>query len=156
MPKRHRPRGPRPEFRPEHARPLDPDRFFAAAQAAMAASTTPHPLLHERVTSHVILRDGADVDHLWLADTTLNWIILTLRDHYADPVDYRSAGWRVWAIEALVDRQKLAPWIASAPTGGYEIADAVFGIAATAPLNARGEFWIKPFRAALVRWATER
>jgi hypothetical protein len=56
MPKRRRPRGPRPEY----SRPLDPEPFRLACLQALAASTTPHPLLHERVSPHIILQDGAE------------------------------------------------------------------------------------------------
>jgi hypothetical protein len=155
MPKRRRPRGPHPELRPEHARPLDPEAFRIAAQAALAATTTPHPLLHERVSPHMVLHDGEESEALWLTDIPMNWAMITLRDYYEDRLDYTSANWRLGAIGALADRPELAPWIAAAPQGGYEVADAVFYVAATAPLNARGEFWIKPFRAALVRWEAE-
>jgi hypothetical protein len=68
MSKRRRPRGPKPELRPEHARPLDPATFIGVVQRAMAASQQPHYRLHERVSPHVILRDADEVEELRLTD----------------------------------------------------------------------------------------
>ena len=150
-----RSRGPRDKLRPEHARPLDPKPFREACLQALAASTTPHPLLHERVSPHVILQDGADESASWLTDNPMAHAVLTLRDHYGDQAAYHSACWRLWGIGPLLERPELDPWVRSRTAGGYEIDETIFLVAATAPPNARGEFLVKPFRGALERWAVE-
>jgi hypothetical protein len=155
MPKRRRPGGPRRELRPEHARPLDPEPFRVACLQALAASTTPHPLLHERVSPHVILQDEAGESAIWLTDNPTARAMLTLRDHYDDQAAYHSACWRLWGIGPLVEQPELDPWVRSRTPERYEIDETIFLVVATAPLNARGEFLIKPFCAALQRWAAE-
>jgi hypothetical protein len=150
MPKRRRPRGLRRELRPEYARPLDPEGFQLAAIEALTASTTPHPLLHERVSPHVILQDEGEA--LWLTDTPRNRVMMTLRDHYDDQASYHSACWRLFGIGPLLEQPELDPWVGSRTANRCEIDETILLVAATAPLNARGEFWIKPFCAALERW----
>jgi hypothetical protein len=155
MPKRRRSRGSKSELRPEHARPLDPEPFKVACLQALAASTTPHPLLHERVSPHLILQDGAEETAIWLTDNPRARIMLTLRDHYGDQVAYHSACWRLFGIGPLLEQPELEPWVRSRTADRYEIDETIFLVAATAPLNARGDFLVKPFCAALERWAAE-
>jgi len=154
MPKRRRPRG-RPELRPEHARPRDPETFMRAFTAAMAATQQPHPRLHERVSPYVVLQDGADDVGIRLTDTPTNRAHLTLRDYYADQAAFASASWRFWALGPLLERPELAPWVIAQGAERWEVHDAVIAAAATAPLNAKGEFLLKPFCAAVQRWAEE-
>jgi hypothetical protein len=155
MPKRRRPRDPRRELRPEHARPLDPKPFRVACAQALAASTTPHRLLHERVSPHVILQDGAEESAIWLTDNPMARVMLTLRDHYSDQAEYHSACWRLQGMGPLLEQPELDPWLGSRTGTRYEIHETIFLVAATAPLNSRSEFLIKPFRAALECSAVE-
>ena len=155
MPQRRRPRGPRRELRPEHARPLELEPFRVACLQALAASTTPHPLLHERVSPHVILHDGAGETAIQLTDNPLARALLTLRDHYSDQVEYHSACWRLQGIGPQLEQPELDPWVKSRTENRCEIDESILLVAAAAPLNARGEFLIKPFCAALKRWDSE-
>ena len=58
MAKHPRKRRARDKRRPEQVRPLDPETFRQAVLRAHAAASTLHPLLHERGTPHLLLRDG--------------------------------------------------------------------------------------------------
>jgi hypothetical protein len=95
MPKRRRPRRPRPMLRPHEALPLDPERFREACLQALEASTQPHPLLHERVTPHVVLQDGDEESALAINDTPLTRMTLTMKACYDTAAEYHSACWRL-------------------------------------------------------------
>jgi hypothetical protein len=88
-------------------------------------------------------------------DNPLARALLILRDHYSDQVEYHSACWRLQGIGPLLEQPELDPWIGSRTGTRYEIDETIFLVAATAPLNSRGKFLIKPFRAALECWDAE-
>jgi hypothetical protein len=155
MPKRDGPQGAPPELRPEHARPLDPARFKGALERAMAAAPLPHARLHERINPHVGLRDGDEETALTFTDTPMNPVLLTMRACYADRLDYQSAAWRFWALGDVIRDPRLAPWILAHDTERLELHDAVIAVAATAPMDTNGAFWVEPFCAAVQRWAAE-
>lgn len=155
MPKRRRSRGPHRELRPEQAHPLDPGPFMTAFARVMAAAAQPHPHLHERVSPHIIRRDAGEDLELRLMDTPLNRVLLTLRECYDDRLDYVSASWRVLALGAVLTDPRLAPWVHATGPEDWELHDAIIAAAATAPLNAQGDFRIAPFCAAAERWVAE-
>lgn len=154
MAKRHRKQRQRGTLRPEHARTFAPEAFRRAVLRAQEAASTPHSLLHERVTPHLILRHGNYEDAITLNDTPLMRVMLTLRECYPQPGDWLSALRRWQALESLLEQPELSPWVT--PGGeAWQVADAVLYVAATAPLDAKGEFLRQPFCEALVRWAEE-
>jgi hypothetical protein len=138
----------------QHVRPLAPEAFREAVLRANAAASTPHPLLQEGVDPSLILRDGNQEEAIALPDTPLMRALLTLRDCYPQPGDWRSAVWRCQALEGLLEQPALAPWIKPVETG-WAVADPVLFVAATAPLDANGEFLLEPFCEALARWVAE-
>jgi hypothetical protein len=154
MAKHPRKRRQRGKWRPEQARPLAPEAFRQAVLRANAAASTPHPLLHERVTPPLLLRDGNQEEALAFTDTPLMRAILTLRECYPQPGDWLSAFWRCQALESLLEHHELAPWV-KAVGEAWQVADAVLCVAATAPLDATGQFLLQPFCEALARWAAE-
>jgi hypothetical protein len=155
MSKRRRPRRPRPMLRPHEALPLDPEHFRDACLKALEASTQPHPRLHERITPHVILHDGDEESAITFNDTPLARTIFTLKELYSDEDARHSACWRLMAIGPLLEQPELVPWVKSRTGTRCEIDEIIFLVAATSPLNPRGEFLIKPFCTALKRWAAE-
>ena len=153
MPKRRRPRDPRRELQPEHARPLDPEYFKAACKQALAAAAQPHYLLHERVSPHFILREGGEDIPYLVSDHPLTRMLMILTERYQEQFEHQSAGFRFIALGRVVKHPALAEWVGERTETHTQIHDAVIEVAATAPLNARGEFLIKPFCEALARWA---
>jgi hypothetical protein len=148
--KRHQ-RGKR---RPEQARPLAPEAFRQAVLRAQEAASRPHPLLQERVSPHVMLQGRDEELAITLHDTPLLRVMLTLRDCYPQPEDSLSAFRRWQALERLLEHHALAPWVK--PVGeAWQVADAVLFVAATAPLDTKGEFLLAPFCEALGRWVAE-
>jgi hypothetical protein len=89
-----------------------------------------------------------------LNDTPLMRIMLTLRDCYPQPEDSLSAFRRCRALESLLVHPALAPWVKQVGEA-WQVQDAVLFVAATAPLNAQGEFLLEPFCEALARWVEE-
>jgi hypothetical protein len=152
MPK-HRKRRPGNELRPENARPLAPEEFRQAVLRAEEAASKPHPLLHERVTPHVILQNGDKTTEITITDTPLARIIFALQECYPVREESLSAFWRFQAIGHLVQHQALSPWVRSVGPGAWEVQDPIFFVAATAPLDTKGKFLLKPFLAALTAWA---
>ena len=143
----------------QYKRPVPGEAFRAACVRADAAVLSPHPRFHERVSPHVVLRDeGTDeVQELWrLNDTPMNRVNLTLRECFPDRLEYMCAATRLWALLDLLDDPRLDPWIlVKKPDGGCEFHDGLVDVAASAPLNAQGEFLVEPFLAGLARWAEE-
>jgi hypothetical protein len=147
-------RRPRDKRRPAQVRPLAPEAFRQAVLRATEAASTPHPLVHERVSPHLMLRDGNQEEALTFTDTPLMGAILTLRECYPQLEDWLSALGRFQALESLLEHHELAPWVK--PVGeAWQVADAVLFVAATAPLDAKGAFLLQPFCEALARWAAE-
>lgn len=137
-------------------RPVPLEAFRDACARADEAVLSPHPLLHERVSPHVILRDEhtGEVEELWqLADTPTNRVNLTLRECFPDRLEYMCAATRLWALLDLLDDPRLEPWIVVKAPEGCELHDGLIDVAASAPLGAQGEFLVEPFLAALERWA---
>ncbi len=145
--------------RPEQfTRPLDPEVFRAAYAQAMRTGSRPHPLLHERVSPQVILRadrTGEGQERWRLNDTPMNRVNVTLRACFADTLDYMSAAHRFWALQDILDNPRVDPWILVKRAKRWELHEALIAVAATAPMNATGEFLIKPFLVGLERWAAE-
>lgn len=108
MPKRRRPRDPRRELRPEHARPLDPERFKAVCKQAVAAATQPHYLLHERVSPHFVLREGGEDIPYRVNDHPLTRMLMIVTEHYQDQFEHQSAGFRLMALGGVVRHPALA------------------------------------------------
>ncbi len=155
MPTRARPQGTHPELRPEHARPLDPGRFREAFERAMTAARQPHARLHERINPSVVRQDGEEETAIQCTDTPVNRVLLTMRECYEDRLDAQSAAWRFWALGDVIRDPRLAPWILAHDAARLALHDAVMAAAATAPMDATGAFVVKPFWAALERWAAE-
>jgi hypothetical protein len=154
MAKHHRKQRQRGTLRPEKARTFAPEAFRRAVLRANAAASTPHPLLHERVTPHLMLQDEHREQAITLNDTPIMRVMLTLRACYPQRGDWLSALWRLQALESLLEHHDLAPWVK--PVGeAWAVADPVFFVAATAPLDAKGEFLLQPFYEALARWVEE-
>jgi hypothetical protein len=142
----------------KYTRPVPVEAFRDACARADAAVASPHPLLHERVSPHVILTEArpGEPQALRLADTPMNRINLTLRECFADSLEYMCAATRLWALLDLLDDPRLDPWIlVKKPDGGCEFHDALIDMAAAAPVNDQGDFLVEPFLAALARWAQE-
>ena len=143
----------------QYKRPVSVEAFRDACVRADAAVLSPHPLLHERVSPYVLLRDEGtgEVQELWrLHDTPMNRVNLTLRECFPDRLEYMCAATRLWALLDLLDDPRLDPWIlVKKPDGGCEFHDGLVDVAASAPLNAQGEFLVEPFLAGLARWAKE-
>jgi hypothetical protein len=96
-----------------------------------------------------------DVLARFVTDTPLNRVILTLAECYDDRLEYQSACWRIMALGPVLTHPALAPWVLVHSPERTAVHDAVIAAAATAPLNAQGEFLITPFCAAVERWAAE-
>jgi hypothetical protein len=142
-------------YRPENAKPLDPEAFRFAYLQAIQAASTPHPLLHERVSPHLIMRDAqpGEPEALRLTDIPLNRVILTFRECFTDEREYFSAAWRYFALEELLEDPALDPWILVKGENALMLHDALLAVAATAPMNASGKFVLSSFLKALARWA---
>jgi hypothetical protein len=82
-------------------------------------------------------------------------MLMILTECYQDQFEHQSAGFRFMALGGVVRHPALAEWVGERTETHMQIHDAVIEVAATAPLNAKGEFLIKPFCAALQRWAEE-
>jgi hypothetical protein len=101
-----------------------------------------------------MLRDGDTEEAITLTDTPLLRIMLALEDCFPQPGESLSAFWRLQALESLLEHNALSPWVK--PVGeAWQVADAILFVAATAPLNAKGDFLLEPFCAALARWTEE-
>jgi hypothetical protein len=120
----------------------------------LVAAGKPHALLHERVTPHVILQDGENPLEITINDTPLARIIFSFQEFYPKREESFSACWRFQALGELFEHTELSPWAHRSGTE-WEIDDTVFYVAATAPLNAKGKFLVKPFCEALTRWEQE-
>jgi hypothetical protein len=125
MPKRRRPRDPRRELQPEHARPLDPERFKIVFKQTIAASEQPHYLLHERVSPHFSLQEGGDLIPYQLMDHPLTRMLMILTEHYPDQFEHQSAGFRLMAIGGMVRHPALAEWVGERTETHTQIHDAV-------------------------------
>jgi hypothetical protein len=137
-------------------RPVPLETFRNACARADEAVLSPHPLLHERVSPHAILRDEytGEVEELWrLADAPMNRVNLILRECFPDQLEYMCAATRLWALLDLLDGPRLDAWILVKTPEGCEFHDGLIDVAASAPLGAQGEFLVEPFLAALERWA---
>jgi hypothetical protein len=129
--------------------------FQAAALRALGGSIQLHALLSERVSPHLILQDRDEEITIRIADTPLARAILILQECYADRAECSSAFWRLRAIGPLLEQPELAPWIRSRTAEGREIEDAIFFVAATAPLTPQGTFHVGAF-CALLRYIQPR
>jgi hypothetical protein len=141
----------------KYKRPVPLQAFRDACAHADAAVLSPHPLLHERVSPHVIMTDvrPGEPQALRLADTPMNRVILTLRESFADSLECLCAATRLWALLDLVDDPRLDAWILVKEGEHCELHDGLIDVAAAAPLNAQGDFVVEPFLAGLERWAKE-
>jgi hypothetical protein len=140
----------------KYKQPVPLKAFRDACARADAAVLVPHPLLHERVSPHVIMPDAVpgEPEALRMADTPMNRINLTLRECFPDELEYMCAATRLWALLDLLDDPRLDPWIlVKKADGGYEFHDGLIDVAASAPLDAQGQFLIEPFLTGLNRWA---
>jgi hypothetical protein len=135
--------------------PVPLEAFRDACTRADKAVLSPHPLLHERVSPHVIMTDAkaGEPEVLRLADTPMNRVNLTLRECFPDRLAYMCAATRLWALLDLLDDPRFEPWMVVKATEGCELHDGLIDVAASAPLGAQGEFLVEPFLAALERWA---
>ncbi len=140
---------------PAEALPLHPITFKAAALRALGGAVHPHPLLYERLSPHLILQDRDEEVAIQIADTPLARAILTLKECYADRAEFSSAFWRLRAIDPLLKQPELAPWLKRQTPERWEIDDAVFLTAASAPLTPQGTFHIGAF-CALLQYIQQR
>jgi hypothetical protein len=131
------------------------EAFRDACTRADEAVLSPHPLLHERVSPHVMMTDAkaGELEVLRLADTPMNRVNLTLRECFPDRLAYMCAATRLWALLDLLDDPRLDAWILVKTPEGCELHDGLIDVAASAPLGTQGEFLVEPFLAALERWA---
>jgi hypothetical protein len=138
-------------------RPVPLEAFRDACARADEAVLSPHPLLHERVSPHVMMTDAKAMEPevLRLADTPMNRVNLILQEYFPDQLEYMCAATRLWALLDLLDDPRLDPWILVKKPEGCEFHDGLIDVAASAPLGAQGEFLVEPFLAGLVRWAEE-
>jgi hypothetical protein len=90
-----------------------------------------------------------------LDDAPVIRAMLTLRECFPQEREWRSAFRRCHALEGLVGHPALSPWLKPVGEAAWQVADAVLFVAATAPLDAKGEFLLQPFCEALTRWAKE-
>jgi hypothetical protein len=155
MAKHPRKRHNKAKRRPVYAWPLAPEAFRQAVLRAAEAAGKPHPLLHERVTPHIKLWDGNEELAITLTDTPVLRAMLTLRECFPQEREWLSACRRHHALEGLFGHPALAPWVTPVGETSWQVDDAVLFVAATAPLDAKGEFLLEPFCEALTRWAKE-
>jgi len=156
MAKHPRKRHKKAKRRPVYAWPLAPEAFRQAVLRVTAAAGTPQPLLHERVTPPITLRGGRNEElAIPLTDTPVIRALLTLRECFPQEREWLSAFRRHHALEGLFGHHALAPWIKPVGEASWQVDDAVLFVAATAPLDAKGNFLLEPFCEALARWAKE-
>jgi hypothetical protein len=75
----------------------------------------PHPLLHERVSPHVILQDGAQEIAIAFTDNPAARAMLPMKECYADRAELYSAFWRPCAIGPLLEQPR---WLLSSGAEG--------------------------------------
>ena len=156
MAKHPRKRHNKDKRRPVYAWPLAPEAFRQAVLRATEAAGKPHPLLHERVTPHITLRGGRNEElAITLTDTPVIRAMLTLRECFPQEREWLSAVRRCHALEGLFANPALYPWVKPVGEASWQVDDAVLFVAATAPLDAKGNFLLEPFCEALARWAEE-
>ena len=155
MAKHTRKRRKKDKRRPVQARPLAPQAFWQALLRAQEAVSSPHPLLHERVSPHVILQDGDQEEAITLTDTPFMRVMLTLRECYPQTQEFVSATARWYALQSLLDEHALSAWVKPVGEDAWQVDTAVFFVAATAPLDAKGKFLLEPFCEALAHWVEE-
>ena len=155
MAKQHRKRRKKATRRPVQARPLAPQVFRQALLRAQEAVESPRPLFHEPISPHALLPDWEDEEDITLTDTHVMRVLLTLRACYPQTREFVSAAARWYALQRLLDERALSPWVTPLGDAAWQVDAAVFFVAATAPLNAKGKFLLEPFYAALARWVEE-
>ena len=156
MAKHPRKRHKKDKGRPVDAWPLPPEAFRQAVFRANEAAGKPHPLLHERVTPHITLQSGEDEElDITLTDTPVIRAMLTLRECFPKEREWLSAVRRCHALEGLFANPALSPWVKPVGEASWKVDHAVLFVAATAPLDAKGNFLLEPFCEALVLWAKE-
>jgi hypothetical protein len=107
------------------------------------------------VTPHITLRDGNEELAITLTDTPVIRAMLTLRGCFPQEREWLSACRRHHALEGLFGHPALSPWVTPVGEASWQVDDAVLFVAATAPLDAKGDFLLEPFCEALTRWAKE-
>jgi hypothetical protein len=155
MAKQHRKRRKKAKRRPVQARPLAPQVFWQALLRAQEAVSSPHPLLHEPVSPHVLLQDWEHEEAITLDDTPFMRVMLTLRACYPQEREFVSAAARWYALQRLLEEHALAAWVKPVGEDAWQVDTAVCFVAATAPLDAKGKFLLAPFCEALARWVEE-
>ena len=155
MAKQHRKRRKKAKRRPVQARPLAPQVFWQALLRAQEAVSSPHPLLHEPVSPHVLLQDWEHEEAITLDDTPFMRVMLTLRACYPQEREFVSAAARWYALQRLLEEHALAAWVKPVGEDAWQVDTAVFFVAATTPLDAKGKFLLAPFCEALARWVEE-
>jgi hypothetical protein len=78
-------------------RPVPLEAFRDACARADEAVLSPHPLLHERVSPHVMMTDAKAMEPevLRLADTPMNRVNLILQEYFPDQLEYMCAATRL-------------------------------------------------------------
>ena len=155
MAKQHRKRRKKAKRRPVQVRPLAPRGFWQALLRAQEAVSSPHPLLHAPVSPHVLLQDWEHEEAITLDDTPFMRVMLTLRACYPQEQEFVSAAARWYALQRLLEEHALAAWVKPVGEDAWQVDTAVFFVAATAPLDAKGQFLLEPFCEALARWVEE-
>ena len=110
---------------------------------------------HEPVSPHVLLQDWEHEEAITLDDTPFMRVMLTLRACYPQEREFVSAAARWYALQRLLEEHALAAWVKPEGEDAWQVDTAVFFVAATAPLDAKGKFLLEPFCEALTRWVEE-
>ena len=152
MAKHPRKRHKKDKRKPVSALPLAPEAFKQAVDRAEEAVKS-HLLFHEQVVPPITL--GSEIEEE-LGITLTVRALQTLRECFPQEREWFSAVRRYHAFMGLFGHPALSPWVEPNGETTWKVDRAVLFVAATAPLDAKGKFLIKPFCEALERFAKEQ
>jgi hypothetical protein len=125
MAQQYRKRRKKAKRRPVQVRPLAPQAFWQALLRAQEAVSSPHPLLHEPISPHVLLEDWKHEEAITLDDTPFMRVMLTLRECYPQTQEFVSATARWYALQRLLNEHALTAWVKPEGEDAWQVDTAV-------------------------------
>jgi hypothetical protein len=140
MAKRYQKQRLRDERQSKEIRTFDPEEFFLTAQRVWEATKNLNFLVQKADQS--------------FPDDPTELIFQVLHDRYSNLWDIVSAYSRLLALFRLIRQHDFSQFVKSTEKG-LQVAGELFYAAATAPIDAEGNFLLEPFRVRLAYWVQE-